>query len=128
MEDKTQPMYGSDGKDLVDSPYTGKSELEGSPNMSKIPPGTPGDGTGDGYHTPNDVGVGGLRDPRSELAASNSTAARTPRSRLSELQGSPPTVHETDAEAQAAELPGNETQSKSNRYKPYRPPGLGLTE
>ena len=126
MGDNIQPMYGNDAKDLVDSPYTGKSELEGSPNIPTVTPGTPGNGNKTGFHTPNDVGAGGVRDSKSELAASNSTSTKNTRSRLSELQGSPTVAHHDEAETQPAELQGNEAQS--NTYKPYRPSGLGLTE
>ncbi|KAL6721382.1 hypothetical protein ACLMJK_000485 [Lecanora helva] len=125
MRDNLQPMYGADGKDLVDSPYTGKSELEGSPNPNLAAAGSP-KGDGDGYHTPNDVGVSGAKESKSELAASNSTAARSPRSRLSELQGSPSIGEKMEGQGQPAELQGNDTQDSG--YKPYRPPGLGLSE
>ena len=116
-------MYGSDGKDLVDSPYTGKSELEGSPNPNFAAVGPPGNGKD--YHAPNDVGVADTKTSKSELAASNSTAGRTPKSALSELQGSP-SVGETAEEGEhPAELQGSDTQG--NGYKPYRPSGLGLS-
>ena len=126
MADYPHPMYGNDPKDLNDSPYTGKSELEGSPNIMQ--PGTPGKGEVNGYHTPSDVGAAGARESsKSELAASNSTM-RSPKSRLSELQGSPSIATSADEEVQQpAELHGGETQQGTN-YKPYRPPGLGLTE
>ena len=116
-------MYGNNGKDLTDSPYTGKSELEGSPNP--ITPVTPVIGDKKDYHTPSDVGPRGAPGPKSELAASNSTM-RSPRSRLSEMYGSPTTSETPETEGQPAELHGNETQE--NTYKPYRPPGLGLTQ
>ena len=125
MRDNLQPMYGPDGKDLADSPYTGKSELEGSPGVGKNPPGTPGNANGNGYDTPHDVGAGGVRDSKSELAASSSTAVRSPRSRLSEMQGSP-TTGDAESEEHPAELQGND--GPGNTYKAYRPPGLGLTQ
>lgn len=123
-------MYGDDNKDLVDSPYTGKSELEGSPNMSVIPSPTPRNANvnGNGYHTPDDVGQGGAvyrgvpavggggAKQSRELAASPSTA-RTPRSRRSELPGDDAVTDAVGEAGQPAELPA------SAAYKPYRPPG-----
>ncbi len=123
-------MYGDDNKDLVDSPYTGKSELEGSPNMSVIPPRTPTNTNGhiNGYHTPDDVGQGGAAyrgvpavggggaRQSKELAASPSTT-RTPASRRSELPGDDAVRDAVGAAGQPAELPA------SGSYKPYRPPG-----
>lgn len=130
-------MYGASGdaKDLVDSPYTGKSELEGSPKIMQS------NGDGNGYHTPDDVGAGGatyrgvsgisnqttavgspavgtFRDSK-ELAASPTTA----RSRRSELPGSGMVrdAVEGGGQQQPAELPGT-------TYRPYRPPGLGVTQ
>ena len=138
-------MYPPDGKDLADSPYTGKSELEGSPGLAAASPKD-----GNEYNTPNDVGAGGgkyrgvstlsqaptavgspamgnANDPKPELAASDSTR-QSPRSNLgsspAELPGSPTVGQAGDGqgEARTAEL------HEGNAYKPYRPSGLGLTE
>lgn len=124
-------MYGDDNKDLVDSPYTGKTELEGSPPMANVPPNN---GHGNGYHTPDDVGQGGStyrgvatisgsptvggkgdRDSK-ELAASLSTM-RSPQSRRSELPGDSAVRDAVGEAGQPAELPAGAS------YRPYRPHG-----
>ena len=122
-------MYGYDAKGLVDSPHTGKSELEGSSTNPNTPVVAAFGMPGNDYHTPNDVGTAGnRRSTKSELAASNSTTTRTPKSRLSELHESPRIGEASEGEEggqQPAELQGDEAQGGT--YKPYRPPGLGLT-
>ena len=124
-------MYGDDQKDLTDSPYTGKSELEGSPNTAIGSPGSLRVGKGDGYNTPDDVGgrsyrgVSGVPSPvvnefrnSQELSASPSTTAKSAPSRRSELPAD--AAVDVGGQDSPAELPGN-------TYKPYRPSGLGVT-
>lgn len=128
MGNNLQPMYGEDNKDLVDSPYTGKSELEGSPNMSVLSPGSPVVANPNGYHTPDDVGQGGAAyrgvppvggggaRQSKELAASPSTV-RSPTSRRSELPGDDAVRDVVGEAGRPAELPAGAA------YKPYKPPG-----
>lgn len=126
-------MYGDDNKDLVDSPYTGKSELEGSPNMSSLAAGSPG--KVNGYQTPDDVGQGirtyrgvpmqgeaGIDHSKGELAASPSTT-RTWQPGRSELPGNDAARNAVGEAGQPAELPAG------GAYKAYKPPrasGLGV--
>lgn len=126
-------MYGDDNKDLVDSPYTGKSELEGSPNMSVAAAGSPR--KVNGYQTPDDVGQGvrtyrgvpmegetGIDHSKGELAASPSTA-RTPQPGRSELPGTDAARTAVGKVGQPAELPAG---SAYKAYKPPRESGLGM--
>ena len=88
--------------------------------MALSSPGKSNMGKGNGYHTPDDVGVPVANDFRNsqELSASPSKIAKSAPSRKSELPADAAVnVGGTDS---PAELPGN-------TYKPYRPSGLGVT-
>lgn len=131
-------MYGEDAKDFADSPYTGKSELEGSPNMAVVPPAARRNGNENDYHTPGDVGIGagtyrgvsGMASPAvrkiresHEPTASPSSVVITPPSGMPEPQINNAWKDDTERVKPPVELPAMTCCT----YKPYRPPGLGVT-